>query len=201
MKRLVLTLAVALVTALSASAQRLANIQVEARFITDKMVLELGLSNVQRNNILQLNLSYLDAINSYRDINGKAWKHRNKELRRMMSDRQWKRYKESYYFYQPIDWRSNAYVHNIYMQNIRTEWLSYTSRNPVSTISTTSRASHASIISMTSMTNNISMTNTISTTSIVNTIRTTGMRSIRSEVAVSGISDNQVLQSCSTSAI
>ena len=33
MKRLVLTLAVALVTALSASAQRLANIQVEARFI------------------------------------------------------------------------------------------------------------------------------------------------------------------------
>lgn len=105
MKRLVLTLAVALVTALSASAQRLANIQVEARFITDKMVLELGLSNVQRNNIMQLNLSYLDAINSYRDINGKAWKHRNKELRRMMSDRQWKRYKESYYFYQPIDWR------------------------------------------------------------------------------------------------
>ena len=56
MKRLVLTLAVALVTALSVSAQRLANIQVEARFITDKMVLELGLSNVQRNNILQLNL-------------------------------------------------------------------------------------------------------------------------------------------------
>lgn len=41
MKRLVLTLAVALVTALSASAQRLANIQLEARFITDKMVLEL----------------------------------------------------------------------------------------------------------------------------------------------------------------
>lgn len=114
MKRLALTLAVALITALSASAQRLTNIRAEARFITDKMVLELGLTNVQRNNIMQLNLGYLDAINSYRDINGKAWKHRNKELRRMMSDRQWRRYKESYYFYQPISWRSNAYVHNIY---------------------------------------------------------------------------------------
>ena len=114
MKRLVLTLAVALVTALSASAQRLANIQVEARFITDKMVLELGLSNVQRNNIMQLNLSYLDAINSYRDINGKAWKHRNKELRRMMSDRQWKRYKESYYFYQP---------YRLAQQRLRTQYL------------------------------------------------------------------------------
>lgn len=114
MKRLVLTLAVALVTALSASAQRLANIQVEARFITDKMVLELGLTNVQRNNNMRLNLDYLDAINSYRDLNGRAWKHRNKELRRMMSDSQWRRYREAYYFYQPISWRDNAYVHNIY---------------------------------------------------------------------------------------
>lgn len=114
MKRLALTLAVALITALSASAQRLTNIRAEARFITDKMVLELGFTNVQRNSILQLNLGYLDAINSYRDINGKAWKHRNKELRRMMSDSQWRRYREAYYFYQPISWRSNAYVHNIY---------------------------------------------------------------------------------------
>lgn len=114
MKRLALTLAVALITALSASAQRLTNIRAEARFITDKMVLELGLTNVQRNNIMRLNLDYLDAINSYRDINGKAWKHRNKELRRMMSDSQWRLYKEAYYFYQPISWRSNAYVHNIY---------------------------------------------------------------------------------------
>ena len=114
MKRVALTLAVALITALSASAQRLTNIRAEARFITDKMVLELGLTNVQRNSILQLNLGYLDAINSYRDINGKAWKHRNKELRRMMSDSQWRRYREAYYFYQPISWRSNAYVHNIY---------------------------------------------------------------------------------------
>lgn len=114
MKRLVLTLAVALVTALSASAQRLTNIRAEARFITDKMVLELGLTNVQRNNIMRLNLDYLDAINSYRDLNGRAWKHRNKELRRMMSDSQWKRYREAYYFYQPISWRDNAYVHNIY---------------------------------------------------------------------------------------
>lgn len=116
MKRLVLTLAVALVTALSASAQRLANIQVEARFITDKMVLELGLTNVQRNNIMRLNLDYLDAINSYRDLNGRAWKYRNKELRRMMSDSQWRRYREAYYFYQPISWRGNAYVHNIYIR-------------------------------------------------------------------------------------
>ena len=114
MKRLVLTLAVALITALSASAQRLTNIRAEARFITDKMVLELGLTNVQRNNIMRLNLDYLDAINSYRDLNGRAWKHRNKELRRMMSDSQWRRYREAYYFYQPISWRDNAYVHNIY---------------------------------------------------------------------------------------
>ena len=197
MKRLVLTLAVALVTALSVSAQRLANIQVEARFITDKMVLELGLSNVQRNNILQLNLSYLDAINSYRDINGKAWKHRNKELRRMMSDRQWKRYKESYYFYQPIDWRSNAYVHNIYAKYPNRVVVVHESK-PCKHHKHYKSCKHHKYDKHDK---HISTTNIISTTSIVNTIRTTGMRSIRSEVAVSGISDNQVLQSCSTSAI
>lgn len=120
MKRLVLTLAVALVTALSASAQRLANIQVEARFITDKMVLELGLTNVQRNNIMRLNLDYLDAINSYRDLNGRAWKYRNKELRRMMSDSQWRRYREAYYFYQP--------AYKLARQRLRTQHLHQVSR-------------------------------------------------------------------------
>lgn len=114
MKKSVFTLLAVFVMSLSASAQKLANVQAEARFVTDKMVLELGLSNVQRNNILQLNLTYLDAINGYHDINGKAWKYRNKQMRKMLSERQWKKYKKAYYFYQPIGWKGNAYIHNIY---------------------------------------------------------------------------------------
>lgn len=98
----------------SVNAQRLTDIVAEAHFITDKMVVELGLTNVQRNNILNVNLTYLDGINSYRDIDARGWKYRNDQLRRMMTAKQWKKFKESYYFYRPIGWRNNAYVHNIY---------------------------------------------------------------------------------------
>lgn len=57
----------ALTLTLSASAQRLLDVRGEAQYITDKMALELDLTPSQRNSILQLNLTYLDGITSYRD--------------------------------------------------------------------------------------------------------------------------------------
>lgn len=116
MKRILFAIASAFMMITSVNAQRLTDIQAEARFITDKMVLELGLSNVQRNNLLNINFTYLDGIRSYRDIDAYGWKYRNKQLKRMLSERQWRRYKESYYFYRPIAWRNNVYVHNIYVK-------------------------------------------------------------------------------------
>ena len=116
MKRILFAIVAVLMMISSVNAQRLTDIQAEARFITDKMVLELGLSNVQRNNLLNINLTYLDGIRSYRDIDAYGWKYRNKQLKRMLSERQWRRYKESYYFYRPIAWRNNVYVHNIYVK-------------------------------------------------------------------------------------
>lgn len=98
----------------SAYAQRLANVRAEATLITDKMVLELGLSKAQRNGILNINLNYLNGIRSYRDIGSYGWECRNRELRRMLTARQWQRFKEAYYFYRPIEWRDDVYVHNIY---------------------------------------------------------------------------------------
>ena len=50
MKRMIMTLVAAWMMIISMNAQRLTNIQAEARFITDKMVVELGLSSAQRNN-------------------------------------------------------------------------------------------------------------------------------------------------------
>ena len=114
MKRTLLAIVATLMMFTSANAQRLTDIQAEARFITDKMVVELGLSNVQRNNILNINLTYLDGIRSYRDIEANGWKYRNKQLKRMLTAQQWKRYKDAYYFYRPISWRNDAYIHNIY---------------------------------------------------------------------------------------
>ena len=114
MKRTFLAIVAMLMMTLAVSAQRLTDIIAEARFITDKMVLELGLNNTQRNSILQLNLNYLNGINGYRDIDANGWKYRNKQMRKMLTSKQWRMYRDANYFYRPIGWYNNAYVHNIY---------------------------------------------------------------------------------------
>lgn len=60
MKRIMMTIVAAWMMITSMNAQRLTNIQAEARFITDKMVVELGLSKAQRNNLLNINFTYLN---------------------------------------------------------------------------------------------------------------------------------------------
>ena len=114
MKRTLLAIAAAFVITLSAGAQRLSNVTAEARFITDKMMVELGLDNTQRGSILQLNLNYLNGIGSYRDISADGWKYRNRQLKKLLTARQWKLYRKAGYFYRPIGWHDNAYTHNIY---------------------------------------------------------------------------------------
>ena len=114
MKRTLLAIVAALVMTSTMNAQRLTDITAEARFITDKMVVELGLNKFQRDNILSLNLAYLDGINSYRDINARGWRYRNNKMKALLSAKQWKKFKKCRYFYRPIGWRDNAYVHNIY---------------------------------------------------------------------------------------
>lgn len=114
MKRTLLAIVAAFVMITSANAQRLTDIQTEARFITDKMIVELGLNSAQRNSLMNINLNYLDGIRSYRDIDAYGWHYRNKQLKRMLNARQWKRFKEAYYFYHPIGWNNNTYIYNIY---------------------------------------------------------------------------------------
>ena len=114
MKRTLLAIVAAFVMITSANAQRLTDIQAEARFITDKMIVELGLNSAQRNSLLNINLNYLDGIRSYRDIDAYGWHYRTKQLKRMLNARQWKRFKEAYYFYHPIGWNNNTYIYNIY---------------------------------------------------------------------------------------
>ena len=116
MKRTLLAIAAAIVMITSANAQRLTNIQAEASFITDKMMVELGLNKSHRISILNINLSYLNGINSHRDIDAYGWQYRNRQLRHILSPSQWRRFCESYYFYRPISWSDREYVHNIYVK-------------------------------------------------------------------------------------
>ena len=114
MKRIILATVAALVVIVSASAQRLADVRAEATIITDKMIAELGIGPGYRNSILNINLAYLNSINSYRDIDSYGWERRNREIRRYLSPGQWRKYCNTYYFYRPIGWQNRAYVHHIY---------------------------------------------------------------------------------------
>ena len=77
MKRTLTAIVAAIVMITTTSAQKLTNIRAEASFITDQMIVELGLNKARRNSILNINLSYLNGINNYRDIDAYGWKHRN----------------------------------------------------------------------------------------------------------------------------
>lgn len=114
MKKMILTMVAMVMMITSVSAQRIDNTNMEARILTDKMTEELGLNSWQREKAYQMNLSYLNGISSYRDINSQVWKTRNNALKGILNAVQWKQYKNASYFYRPISWRQNTYVHNIY---------------------------------------------------------------------------------------
>ncbi len=114
MKRTFLAIVATLLMATTMNAQRLTDVRAEARFITDMMTMELGLDDAQRDGVMALNLAYLDGINSYRDIDARGWKHRNARMKSLLDSRQWRMFKDCDYFYRPIGWRDNAYVHHIY---------------------------------------------------------------------------------------
>lgn len=113
MKRMVFALATILMFAVSAKAQRLEHAKDEASYITRIMTAELGLTRVQSQELLRINLVYLDGISSYRDIEGRGCKSRDKKIKSLLNKRQWRQYKNTYYFYRPISWRDHAYVHHI----------------------------------------------------------------------------------------
>ena len=114
MKRLIMTMVMAVVMSLTVSAQRIDNTIKEARILTDKMVEELNLNNWQREKAYQMNLDYLNGINGRNDIHSQIWSYRNKQIMGILSSSQWQLFKKSSYFYQPISWKKGAYVHNIY---------------------------------------------------------------------------------------
>ena len=114
MKRLIMAVVTLVMSVTTINAQRLTNVNIEAKYITEKMVVELGLSDAQRGSVLNLNVNYLNGITSYRDIDAQIWKSRNKKLKNILTPSQWKLYKNAYYFYRPIGWKNGAYVHNIY---------------------------------------------------------------------------------------
>lgn len=109
-----MTLAMMMAIAISASAMTYNEARNEALFLSDKMAYELGLSEAQYEAVYEINLDYLMSINPRTDVYGAWWSVRNRDLRMVLSPAQFNRYMAAHYFYRPVVWNGRAWAYGIY---------------------------------------------------------------------------------------
>lgn len=128
MRRRITTLLMSLavsVMLISAQAQNLGNIRVNARFLTDRMAYELNLDAAQRNAIFEINFDFLSNIEPYvYDLayaDAQAWDYyyhyldqRNDDLRWVLSSSLYTRFLNLDYFYRPVYARNSGLYLSIY---------------------------------------------------------------------------------------
>ena len=119
MKRLIFMVAMAMAIALQAAAMDRREARAEARYLTDKMAWELGLSAREYDRMYEINYRYLRGVNTYDDLYAWRWRDRNIALRNFFNDRQWEIYIGADYFYRPLSWRNGAFVRNVYVDRRR----------------------------------------------------------------------------------
>lgn len=101
MKKLALFFA-AILFAGSISALSVTRSREEARFLTDKMAYELGLTPEQMYDVYEINYDYFRSLDDiYRNYSYEA-ELRERELRYILSAAQWRRYVGISYFFRPV---------------------------------------------------------------------------------------------------
>lgn len=104
MRRLLVTAVLALTGALSALAMSYAEARQEALFLTDKMAYELGLNEEQYDAVYEINLDYLMAVTSSRDVKGTYLLRRNYDINCVLTAVQYSKFYKADYFYTPATW-------------------------------------------------------------------------------------------------
>lgn len=114
MKRMLMTLVIAVAFAGTAFAMSFSSARLQALYLTDKMAYELYLTDDQYNACYEINLDYMMCIDFESDIFGYYWNRRNIELSYVLSHGQYVLYTTLDYFYRPITWRKNGFYFTIY---------------------------------------------------------------------------------------
>ncbi|MCH3968885.1 MAG: hypothetical protein LKH27_02205 [Prevotella sp.] len=114
MKRNIFLLAALLIMSLSAKAMGYKRAAVEARYLTDKMAYEMGLSSREYDRAYRINLNYFLGINDRNDLYASGWRTRSSAFRVFFNNRQWNLFIGTDYFYRPVSWRNGSYVYNVY---------------------------------------------------------------------------------------
>ena len=114
MKRVILSMAIMLMTVFSASAMSYEQARDRALFLTDKMAYELNLNDEQYEAAYEVNLDYLMSINTYDDLYGTYWTRRNLDLSYILFDWQYSAFCSAAYFYRPLTWSDGVWRFGIY---------------------------------------------------------------------------------------
>ncbi len=113
-----MTLAVMMTIAISASAMTYTQARNEALFLSDKMAYELGLTAEQYADVYEINFDYFYNVGTWADVNGTNWTRRNMDLRYVLTAYQYDRYMAATYFYRPIGWSGNHFTFHIYSRYV-----------------------------------------------------------------------------------
>jgi len=114
MKRYILAIAAMMMITISASAMSINQARNEAQYLTDKMAVELALTDYEYEQAYRINLDYMLSIDRPADLYANPWALRNQALRALLTPMQWNRYIHATYFYRPVAWSGKAFVHHIY---------------------------------------------------------------------------------------
>ena len=110
----IMTLALMMTIAITATALPIDMAEREALFLTDKMAYELNLTEEQYEAAYEINLDYLMGVAGRDDVFGTYWERRNLDLSYILYDWQWKSYLAASYFYRPLYWEAGYWHFGIY---------------------------------------------------------------------------------------
>lgn len=114
MKKIMMTLAMIVTTATSATAMTFDEAREHALFLTDKMTYELGLSPTQANNVYEINFDYIISVAIQGERPGFCQSRRDADMRFVLSDYQYHLYKKTNYFYRPMSSSKSVWSFHIY---------------------------------------------------------------------------------------
>lgn len=86
----------------------------QAWFLTDKMAYELNLTPEQCNRAYQINLDYLMSVRTASDCTGYYWQYRDTDLRCILFDWQYNRYRTLDYFFRPVRWYNATWYYPVF---------------------------------------------------------------------------------------
>lgn len=122
MKKLMIILTAVFALATSANAMSYEQARQQALFLTDKMAYELNLTEDQYEAAYEINLDYLMGVNSYDDVYGTYWTHRNLDMSYVLFDWQYRAFCAASYFYRPIYWNAGYWHFAIYARYPRRDY-------------------------------------------------------------------------------